>query len=97
METRDSDYAARYGGEEFAIILTETTIEDAKVIAERLRSEIESIDITYGDNSISITLSFGIAELTDKSQENIDELISKADKACYQAKEQGRNRCVIAD
>ena len=97
METRDSDHAARYGGEEFAVILTETTIEDAKMIAERLRSEIESMDIMYGDNSISITLSFGIAELTDNKQADIDELISRADKALYQAKEQGRNRCVIAD
>ena len=97
METRDSDHAARYGGEEFAVILTETTIEDAKMIAERLRSEIESMDIMYGDNSISITLSFGIAELTDNKQADIDELISRADKASYQAKEQGKNRCVIAD
>ncbi|MDB4442672.1 GGDEF domain-containing protein [bacterium] len=97
METRDSDHVARYGGEEFAVILTETTIEDAKMIAERLRSEIESMDIMYGDNSISITLSFGIAELTDNKQADIDELISRADKASYQAKEQGKNRCVIAD
>jgi len=97
IETRNSDHAARYGGEEFAIILTETTIEGAKVIAERLRSEIESMDITYGDKSISITLSFGIADLTDNNQADIDELISRADKALYQAKEQGKNRCAIAD
>ena len=97
METRDSDHAARYGGEEFAIILTETTLEDAKMIAERLRSEIESMDMNYGDKSISITLSFGIADWTDNKQADIDELINRADKALYQAKEQGRNRCAIAE
>ena len=97
METRESDHAARYGGEEFAVILPETTIEDAKVIAERLRSGIESMDITYGGNSISISLSFGIADLTDNKKADIDELISRADKALYHAKEQGRNRCIIFD
>jgi len=94
MATRESDHAARYGGEEFAVILTETTKESAILIAERLRSEIESMDITYGGNSISITMSFGIADLTDNKQADIDELISRADKALYQAKEQGRNSCV---
>ena len=97
METRQSDHAARYGGEEFAVILTETTKEDAILIAERLRSEIESMDITYGGNSISITLSFGIADLTANKQADIDGLISRADKALYQAKKQGRNCCVIYD
>ena len=97
METRNSDHAARYGGEEFAVILPETTKEGAILIAERLRSEIESMDITYGGNSISVTLSFGIADFTDNKQADIDELISRADKALYQAKEQGRNRCIIFD
>jgi len=97
METRDSDHVARYGGEEFAVILTETTIEDATIIAERLRSEIESMEITYGDNSISVTLSFGIASFTDNKKPSVDELISRADKALYRAKEQGRNRCIVMD
>lgn len=97
IETRESDHAARYGGEEFAFILTETSKEGAILIAERLRSEIESMDITYGGNSISITLSFGVADITDCKQEDIEELISRADKALYQAKEQGRNRCVVSE
>ena len=97
MATRDSDHAARYGGEEFAVILTETTIEDAKMIAERLRSEIESMEITFGDKPISVTLSFGIAGLTDNKKADIDELIGRADKALYKAKEQGRNRCISVD
>lgn len=97
METRVSDHAARYGGEEFAVILTETTAEGAKVIAERLRSEIESMEIIYDGQSISTTLSFGIAGMTDTKNASIDELIGQADKALYQAKEQGGNRCIIAD
>ena len=97
METRDSDHAVRYGGEEFAVILTETPIEEAKMIAERLRSEIESMVITNDDNLISITLSFGIADFTDPELADIDELINRADRALYQAKDQGRNKCVCAD
>ena len=97
METRESDHVARYGGEEFAIILTETTIEDAKMIAERLRSEIESMVITFGDKSILTTLSFGIAGLTGNKKASIDELISRADKALYRAKEKGRNKCCTVD
>ena len=97
METRESDHAARYGGEEFAVILTETTVEGAKVIAERLRSEIESMEIIYDGQSISTTLSFGIAGMTDTKNASIDELIGQADKALYQAKEQGGNRCIIVD
>ena len=96
-ETRESDHAARYGGEEFAVILTETTIEGAKVIAERLRLEIESMEIVYGEQSIATTLSFGIAGMTDLKSTSIDELIGRADKALYQAKKQGGNRCIIVD
>ncbi|MGB5747921.1 MAG: GGDEF domain-containing protein [Desulfobacterales bacterium] len=97
METRESDHAARYGGEEFAVILTETTTEDAKVIAERLRSEIESMEIVFDRQSISVTLSFGIAGSGDTKKATIDELIGRADKALYQAKEQGGNRCIIVE
>jgi diguanylate cyclase (GGDEF)-like protein len=95
-ETRDSDHAARYGGEEFAVILTEATTEGAKVIAERLRSEIESMEISYEGQSISVRLSFGIAGMSDTKKATIDELIGRADKALYQAKEQGGNRCILA-
>ena len=97
METRVSDHAARYGGEEFAVILTETTIEDAEVIAERLRSEIESMEIIFDGQSIWTKLSFGIAGMSDTKKATMDELIGRADKALYQAKEQGGNRCIIAD
>jgi len=97
METRESDHAARYGGEEFAVILTETNKEDAVKIAERLRSEIASMEIIFDDKLIMITLSFGIADLADNHKADIDELINRADKALYKAKEKGRNRCVISD
>ena len=96
-ETRESDHAARYGGEEFAIILTETTSEGAKVIAERLRSEIELMEIIFEDQSIAVTLSFGIASMSDNAGTGIDDLIGRADKALYQAKAEGRNRCIFVD
>jgi diguanylate cyclase (GGDEF)-like protein len=95
METRESDHVARYGGEEFAIILTETNIEDAKVTAERLRAAIESMEITYGDKTISTTMSFGVAGLPDNKKASLDELIRQADRALYRAKEKGRNKCCV--
>ena len=97
IETRDSDHAVRYGGEEFAVILTETPLEEAKLIAERLRSEIESMVIANDDDLISITVSFGIAAFTNYKQADTDELIKRADRALYQAKRLGRNKCVSAD
>jgi len=93
METRESDHVARYGGEEFAVILPETDIKDAKLIAERLRTEIDSMQITYEDKSISPKMSFGITGLSDNKKASVNELISQADNALYRAKAQGRNRC----
>ena len=96
LETRDSDHVARYGGEEFAVILTETVVENAEILAERLRSKIEAMKITYGGKTISTTMSFGIAGLAEKNKKiNIDELISQADDALYKAKENGRNKCHV--
>jgi diguanylate cyclase (GGDEF)-like protein len=93
LETRQSDHVARYGGEEFAVILPETGIEDAMLIAERLRSEVDSMQITHEDKLISPTMSFGITGLSGKKKADINELINQADNALYRAKAQGRNRC----
>jgi diguanylate cyclase (GGDEF)-like protein len=57
---RKADCLARYGNEEFAIILPEASIEGAIVVAERLREKIKSHNIVYKDNTISLTMSFGV-------------------------------------
>ena len=109
-QVRSSDIVARYGGEEFAIILPETGIQIANEVAERIRSQVASQKLIINDNTLSTTVSIGMASLsqikyqigaTDTSQLNkitddLDKLLlGKADEALYQAKKTGRNQVVI--
>jgi len=87
---RGIDLAARIGGEEFAIILTETPLDKAMEVAERLKQSIKTAEIpTVG----SITVSVGVAEAPDCAL-TARELLACADAALYAAKEQGRDRVV---
>jgi diguanylate cyclase (GGDEF)-like protein len=89
------DTAARYGGEEFALILVKTGEEQAMETAERIRKVIEGTPLAGpSGGDVRITMSFGIAILGVHAREH-DELIKKADKALYRAKEHGRNRVEI--
>jgi len=92
---RESDMAFRYGGEEFCLMLIDTQIEKAIVMAERLRAEIEKTEYlsveTHG--KISVTTSIGVAEFDDTVKDPM-KLIGRADHALYNAKEAGRNRVV---
>ena len=97
-EIREYDFAARYGGEEFFIILPSTTLDEAKLVANRLRERIEDkdFDITkFSDNvkNLKITTSIGLTQLTnDMDTKN---LYVKVDKALYEAKKSGRNRVIV--
>ena len=87
---RDIDIIGRIGGEEFAILLPETTLEDSVKVAERLRIEISNAAVLIEkEKEVKFTSSFGVVS-TSKS--NIDDLLVKADKALYKAKNGGRNR-----
>lgn len=90
---RDTDICGRLGGEEFAILLPETNTEKALEIANRLLSAIAATQISLpkSDTKLQVTISIGLTSLTSK-QDSIDLLISKADKALYEAKKTGRNR-----
>lgn len=90
---RDGDMVARTGGEEFVLLLKQTSLEDAFIIAERLRVAIsdETFDVVG-----NITVSIGISTWSISDGISIEKTLSLADKALYQAKEQGRNRCIIA-
>jgi two-component system cell cycle response regulator len=90
---RGIDLAARIGGEEFAVILTETTLERATEVAERLRLAIKAMEIPEVG---SITASLGVAESPFCAQ-TAQELMACADAALYAAKDQGRDRVVQAD
>jgi diguanylate cyclase (GGDEF)-like protein len=86
------DIIGRVGGEEFAILLPETTEQEAIRVAERLRQAIANAKIPLGHGlPLSITVSIGITSLMSKD-DNIDVLLSFADKALYEAKNAGRNR-----
>jgi diguanylate cyclase (GGDEF)-like protein len=91
---RGFDIASRYGGEEFAIILTETDVDEAYTIAERLRKKME--DTVYSDDltNINITMSLGLAQYNSKIDKSSADLIKRADSALYTAKRHGRNRTV---
>ena len=94
---READYLARYGGEEFAIILPESNIESAFLVAERLREKIKSQHIAYKDKIISLTMSFGVGCMPSDQDISSDSLIKMADDALYKAKRQGRNRCSMIE
>lgn len=91
---RQSDWVCRYGGEEFAFLFTETTLEEAHRLAERLRQRTADKWIDLGDGKgLQTTLSLGLA---DASKASLEAVLGHADAALYQAKKQGRNRVVIA-
>ena len=91
--TRKSDIFARMGGEEFSILLGNTSITGAAVIAEKMRSVIENTAFNYNNTVIKLTISIGISELNDQHN-SIEELYKQADKQLYLAKNNGRNRVV---
>lgn len=87
---RKSDYVARYGGEEFIIVLPNTDIHNATMLAERLRKRFKEHKINIGEKNINITASFGVAEL--KKGYCRDTIIQEADEMLYKAKSLGRDR-----
>lgn len=93
---RKYDTLARYGGEEFVIVLPETAAEDALVVAEKLRSAIDSAALTDNRETYHVTASFGMACTKPSVEDNFvkSSFISRADEALYEAKEKGRNRVV---
>ncbi|MDN3638835.1 diguanylate cyclase [Simiduia curdlanivorans] len=91
---RESDILARLGGEEFAICCPESTCDGATRIAERIRLAVEKRTISLNGKSTQFTLSLGVTEFTG-AETQFDQLVNRADRLLYQAKEQGRN-CVIS-
>jgi len=94
---RGIDLACRYGGEEFVIVMPETDMAVATVVAERLRRRIasERFSIQQGASAIEVTISVGIATL-DTADDTAASILKRADQALYRAKRDGRNR-VVAD
>lgn len=93
---RRTDIFARYGGEEFVILLPQTNLKTAMMIAERLRKAIEEMKVRYKNQVISITASFGVISIDSKTDISLDEMLSQVDTAVYRAKGKGRN-CVCGN
>ena len=99
-ELREEDVASRYGGEEFIFLLPQTNLEEATIVAQRLRKAVENKKINIeeykidGIKEISVTVSIGVS-VFDKSDRDSQTLYKKADYALYEAKETGRNKVVV--
>mgnify|MGYP000900407655 CR=1 FL=1 len=95
-QARAGDFACRFGGEEFALVLPGTNLEDARLVAERVRQAFAATPLTPGGQAaVHCTVSVGVAQMHpgDKDQE----LLARADRAMYQAKRQGKNQTVTAE
>lgn len=92
---RKKDTVARYGGEEFVLILPEAGLEEATMIAERIRRLVEQTPLTIGKVQMNITVSLGISNFPTHRAKSKEELVKMADEALYEAKRAGRNRVCI--
>ena len=93
---READVLARIGGEEFSLLLPNTTLEQAKILVERVRAAIEQTPFFYENFTINCTASFGITSSlqfpdVQQAKDLLDAMLSKADTCLYQAKDNGRN------
>ncbi len=93
---RDSDFPARYGGEEFICLLPSADLTQASLAGEKIREHLATSKLRSKKMGVSlqITVSIGVATLSEDEDENIDSLIKRADKALYQAKRNGKNQLV---
>ena len=89
---RSTDLVARYGGEEFAIMMPETSLDDAITFAEKLRGIVETTPMETQIGPLPITVSLGVASVPHSRIHSAKELVVAADKALYRAKKNGRNQ-----
>ena len=91
---RKTDSAGRIGGEEFAVVLKNTSLEDAQRIAEKFRQTVANRKVVYEGQEITFTISIGLAGVFGNSDDikDIGDILKRADGALYKAKANGRNR-----
>ena len=92
---RTGDIPSRFGGEEFTILLTNTTRHKAWVVAERLRMSVATMKVPWEPPLPQVTISLGLVSFDAKTNASAEEIISRADEALYQSKNNGRNRTTV--
>jgi diguanylate cyclase len=92
-ELRATDVPARYGGDEFIVLLPETPPKGSHDVAERIRATIGARPLTIDGHAINATVSIGVACYPEDGR-TLDLLAARADRALYQAKQEGRNKVV---
>lgn len=95
-QLRSSDHAYRLGGEEFAIIVNDTSIADAHLMADRIRRSVERMAFCAGDAIIRATVSMGVAQFRN-TDTRFDDVLRRADEALYQSKAFSRNTVSVLE
>ncbi|GAA0858404.1 diguanylate cyclase [Aliiglaciecola litoralis] len=95
QELRPYDSLGRYGGEEFAVCLPSTEADEAMIVAQRIRTCVESHPVEYDGLNFTMTVSIGVSVFSE-NQQSYKELLLDADRAVYDAKSKGRNAVVFA-
>ena len=90
---RETDFVARYGGEEFVMLLVGSSPAEGHTVADKIRHEISQLGFHFHDQPVTVTASCGITNFI--AEDTPDAAFDRADRALYQAKETGRNRCVV--
>jgi len=96
QQVRLTDFVARYGGEEFAILLPESSAEQALVVAQKVREAVEQARLRHDRETLRVTISAGVGEMNPK-RDTPEMLTKRVDAALYRAKQSGRNRVEKAE
>ena len=94
--TRASDISGRMGGDEFLLVMTHLDEKSTRLTVDRLRRQFAALKFSFGNDTVSVTASFGIAGFQGKEPPDFSKLVRQADKALYSGKRAGRNQVTVA-
>ncbi len=95
--TRPQDFVARFGGEEFVVVLYDTHLDGALHVAERIRAEVQQMNMQWESRAVPLTISIGVCGGVPEAWHEVEHYTGCADRALYRAKSEGRNRVVSGE